>query len=263
MSDVLQKILADTRAEVARRKAARPFAEVAAAARDQPPARGFAAALHARVDAGDVGLIAEMKRASPSGGAIRPVFDPAALARAYQIGGAACLSVLTDNPYFQGLDDDLQAARAACDLPVLRKDFLVDAWQVAESRALGADCVLLIVAALSDAQLREFADAAREFGLDALVEVHDAEELQRAASLDLPLFGINNRNLKTLVTDLATTEALAPSVPEGRLRIAESGVRTHADIVRLRRVGAHCFLVGESLLRHEDVAQATTRLLRG
>jgi indole-3-glycerol phosphate synthase len=263
MSDVLQKILADTRIEVARRKTLRPQAEIERAARDAAPARGFAAALQARVDAGGIGLIAEMKRASPSGGQIRPVFDPAALARAYQIGGAACLSVLTDGPYFQGRDEDLVQARAASDLPVLRKDFLVDVWQVAESRALGADCVLLIVAALTDAELGEFADAARAYGLDALVEVHDAQELERAKALDLKLFGINNRNLKTLVTDLATTEALAPSVPAGRLKIAESGVKTHADVVRLRKAGAHCFLVGESLLRHEDVAQATARLVIG
>jgi indole-3-glycerol phosphate synthase len=261
--DVLARICRDTLAEVARRKATRPLgaleAEIAAGS-DRP--RGFAKALSRAIAApGGIGLIAEIKRASPSGGLIRPMFDPAELARAYEDGGATCLSVLTDAPYFQGSAEDLQGARLAAGLPVLRKDFMLDPWQVHESRAMGADCVLLIIAALTDAQASELADAARNLGLDALVEVHDAYELERALRLDALLVGINNRNLKTLKTDLGTTLALARQVPSDRILVAESGIATHADILSLQGVGAQCFLVGESLLRHDDVTAATRRLL--
>jgi indole-3-glycerol phosphate synthase len=263
MSNVLDRICAEKRAHVARLKAQRPeaarLAELAAA----PPVRGFADALQHRVAAHRPALIAEIKKASPSAGLIRPDFDPAALARAYQTGGATCLSVLTDAPFFQGSEDDLRAARAATTLPVLRKDFILDPYQIIESRCIGADCVLLILAALSDACARELAAAAAELGLDVLAEVHDEAELERALRLDVRLIGVNNRNLKTLAVDLATTEKLAPRVPADRIVVAESGLRGRDDLERLAAVGARCFLVGETLMREADVAAATRRLLGG
>jgi indole-3-glycerol phosphate synthase len=260
--DVLARICADTRAAVARHKIETSVDDL----RDQiascaDATRGFGSALTHKVADGRFGLIAEIKKASPSGGMIRPEFNPPALARAYREGGATCLSVLTDGPHFHGSPDDLIAARAAVDLPVLRKDFILDPWQVFESRAIGADCILLILAALTDTQARELEALARALDMDVLAEVHDQRELERALGLQTPLIGINNRNLRTLTTDLATTEALAPLVPADRFLIAESGIRTNADLHRLAAVGPHCFLVGESLLRDPDVAAATRALL--
>jgi indole-3-glycerol phosphate synthase len=262
MTDVLAEICAAKRAEVARAKAAVSEAALVAGLAEAPPSRPFAAALARHLDEGRYGLIAEIKKASPSAGLIRADFDPAALARAYEAGGASCLSVLTDAPYFQGSADDLRAAREAVRLPVLRKDFIVDPYQIVESRHIGADCVLLIMAALSDTAARELAAAAAEFGLDVLVEIHDHAELDRALRLDARLVGINNRNLKTLETDLRTAERLAPLVPSDRVVVAESGIRSAADLDRLAAAGARCFLVGESLLREPDLGAATRRLLR-
>ncbi|MDE2514533.1 MAG: indole-3-glycerol phosphate synthase TrpC [Rhodospirillales bacterium] len=262
LPDVLAKIAVDTLAEVARRKAERPLealqAEVAAL-RDPP--RGFGEALKQAAAMGRPALIAEIKRASPSGGLIRADFSPATLARAYRAGGAVCLSVLTDAPYFQGSPEHLKEARAAVDLPVLRKDFILDPWQVYESRAMGADCILLILAALTDDAAREMTALARALDMDVLVEVHDQSELDRALSLETRLVGINNRNLKTLKTDLATTERLAPQVAPDRILIAESGIGNHADLKRLCAAGAQAFLVGESLLRQPDVTRAVQTLL--
>jgi indole-3-glycerol phosphate synthase len=260
MGDILAEIVARKRADLKAVTAERPFAEIDRAARAAPAPRGFAAAIDAKLAAGRYALITEIKRASPSGGLIRPDFDPAALARAYEHAGAACLSVLTDGPYFQGTVEHLQAARAAVSLPVLRKDFMVDPYQIAEARAIGADCILIIMAALDDGLAAELAAAARGYGLDALVEVHDRAELDRALKLDVRLFGINNRNLKTLKTDLATTEALAAAVPADRVLVSESGLKTSADLERMAAVGARTFLVGESLLRQDDVTRATLHL---
>jgi molybdenum cofactor biosynthesis protein MoaC len=262
MADVLAEICARKRQHVAQRKAAVSEASLRALAADVAPVRPFAATLERAVTRGRYGLIAEIKKASPSRGLIRTEFDPAALARAYEAGGATCLSVLTDAPYFQGSDDDLRAARAACTLPVLRKDFILDPYQVVESRALGADCILLIVAALDDALARDLAAVAGELGLDVLVEVHDRGELDRALQLKAGLIGINNRDLKTLKVDLHTTEEMAPLVPAGRLVVGESGIYDPADLDRLAAAGARCFLVGESLMKSPDVAAATRRLLR-
>jgi indole-3-glycerol phosphate synthase len=260
MSDILAEIVARKRADLKSVKNARPFAEIDHAARQSPAPRGFAASIETKLAAGRYALITEIKRASPSGGLIRPEFDPAALAKAYEAAGAACLSVLTDGPYFQGAIEHLQAARGAVALPALRKDFMVDPYQVAEARAIGADCILIIMAALDDALAAELAAAARDYDLDVLVEVHDRAELDRALALDIRLFGINNRNLKTLKTDLATTEALAAAVPKDRILVSESGLKTADDLARMAQVGARTFLVGESLLRQEDVTQATLRL---
>jgi indole-3-glycerol phosphate synthase len=261
VSDVLARICADKRDHVARRKAERSLAALIDAARSGPPPREFAARLAAEVAAGRFGLIGEIKRASPSKGLIREDFDPAALARAYHRGGATCLSVLTDEPYFQGRDDDLATARHAVDLPVLRKDFLLDSYQVIEARALGADCVLLIMAALDDSRAAELEAVALEHGMDVLVEVHDEGELERALRLKARLVGVNNRDLKTLKVDLATTERLAPRVPDDRLLVAESGLYTPDDLDRMSQAGANVFLIGESLMRQADVAAATQALL--
>ncbi len=258
--DILATIAAYKAEEVRTRKALRPQAAIEEAARAAPAVRPFRAAL-ARAAATGYGLIAEIKKASPSKGLIRADFDPPALARAYEAGGAACLSVLTDGPSFQGADAYLAEARAATALPALRKDFLLDPWQVAESRALGADCILVIMAMVSDAQAGELMAAARDWGMDALVEVHDRAELDRAAALGPDLLGINNRNLKTFETRLETTETLAPHAAPEALLVAESGLASPADLARLARVGARAFLIGESLMRQADVAGATRAIL--
>ena len=261
MSDtILDRIRAYKLEEIAAGKAARPLAAVEAEARAAPPVRPFAAALTEAAARG-YGLIAEVKKASPSKGVIRADFDPAAIARAYAAGGAACLSVLTDAPSFQGAPEYLAAARAACDLPVLRKDFLHDPWQVAEARAMGADCILIIMASVDDTLAAELAAAARDWGMDALVEVHDRAELDRALRLDAPLVGVNNRNLKTFETTLDVTRELAPAIPGDRVAISESGLGTPADLADMAAHGVRCFLVGESLMRQADVAAATRALL--
>jgi indole-3-glycerol phosphate synthase len=262
MKEVLAEICAKKRAHVALAKTALSESALLAAIAEAPPLRPFAAALERHLAEGRYGLIAEIKKASPSAGLIRGDFDPAALALGYAAGGASCLSVLTDIPYFQGSDDDLRAARPRVALPVLRKDFIIDPYQILESRHIGADCVLLIMAALSDTLASELAAAAAELGLDLLAEVHDGSELDRALRLGVRMVGINNRNLKTLETDLATTERLAPEVPTDRIIVAESGIRRPEDLDRLAAAGARCFLVGETLMREPDVAAATRRLLR-
>jgi len=261
MSDILDRIAAYKREEVAVRKAARTLAVVEAAARAAAGPRGFRAALVRAHAPGRLALIAEIKKASPSKGLIRADFDPPALARAYEAGGAACLSVLTDGPSFQGADADLASARAATALPCLRKEFLLDPWQVAESRALGADAILIILAMVDDAVARELMAAARGFGMDVLVEAHDEAEMARAARLGADLIGVNNRDLRTFTTDLANTERLARLAPPAALLVTESGIFTPADAARLERAGAKAMLVGESLMRQADVAAATRRLL--
>ncbi|MBU0554736.1 MAG: indole-3-glycerol phosphate synthase TrpC [Alphaproteobacteria bacterium] len=257
----LDEICATKREEVAARKQTTSLAALQAMASAQTPPRGFRRALDAKVNAGGYGLIAEVKKASPSKGLIRADFDPPAHARAYQAGGAACLSVLTDAPYFQGHEDYLIAARAAVSLPVIRKDFMVDPWQVLESRAIGADAVLIIVAALSDAQMQEIEDAALGLGMDALVEVHDAAELERALALRSRLIGVNNRNLKDFSVDFARTYELVGSAPEGCTFVAESGLGSKADLDAMAEHGVRCFLVGESLMRQDNVEAATRALI--
>lgn len=257
---ILDKIKAYKLEDVAARKAERSQEAVEADARAAPPVRGFAEALHLASREG-YGLIAEIKKASPSKGLIREDFEPAALARAYAAGGATCLSVLTDTPSFQGAKEFLVEARAECDLPVLRKDFLYDPYQVAEARSLGADCILIIMASVSDAQAAELEQAADEWGMDALIEVHDADELARAEKLNSRMIGINNRNLNTFETSLDVTRQLSEAVPHDRMLVCESGLYTPADLADMAVYGARCFLIGESLMRQQDVEQATRDLL--
>jgi len=260
MSDILQRILARKAEEIAERSARVPLAELVAQAADLPPTRGFAAAIEAKLEAGLSAVIAEVKKASPSRGVIRADFDPAAIAASYAAGGAACLSVLTDADFFQGSEAYLQQARAACALPVLRKDFTVDPYQVYEARAIGADAILLIVAALDDAALLELALLAAELDLDVLVEVHDEDELERALDVPAPLVGINNRNLRTFETSLDTTLRLRARVDDGRVLVTESGIHAPADVARMREAGIDAFLVGEAFMRAPDPGAELARL---
>lgn len=260
MSNVLTEICARKRVVVEARKATKSIGDLTAEVLSASPVRPFAAALTAKARDG-YALIAEIKRASPSAGLIREHFQPAVIAQAYEHGGAACLSVLTEEDYFQGNDAFLQVARDATKLPALRKDFMLDPYQVVEARAIGADCILLIMAMLSDAQAKELEDTAVDCGMDVLIEVHDAEELDRALLLRSPLIGVNNRNLKTLVTDLATTEHLAARLPKDRVLVCESGLKTPADLARMAKTGARRFLIGESLMKQTDIEAATRAIL--
>ena len=258
--DILARILSTKAREVAAARAARPIEALRADARAAPPVRDFAGALRAKIECGDAGVIAEIKKASPSRGVLRPIFEPATIAARYEAGGAACLSVLTDRDYFQGAPEHLAAARAACSLPALRKDFIVDEYQIFESRVLGADCILLIVAALDDARLAALEATAREIGMAVLAEVHDAPELERALRLANPLIGINNRNLRTFDVVLDTTLALLPRIPRDRLVVTESGILAQADVARMRAAGVHAFLVGEAFMRAADPGAALRAL---
>ena len=260
LNDVLKRILARKQEEVAERRERVSLFELKARIAGAPPLRGFAHAVEAKLQAGLPAVIAEVKKASPSKGVIRPDFDPAAIARSYEAGGAACLSVLTDIDFFQGSDAYLQQARAACALPVLRKDFIVDAWQLHEARVLGADCVLLIAAALDDVQLAEFAFIADELGMDVLVEVHDLDELERALPVPARLLGINNRNLRSFEVSLQNTLDLKDMVPTDRVLVTESGILVPADVALMRAAGVHAFLVGEAFMRQPDPGTALREL---
>jgi indole-3-glycerol phosphate synthase len=260
MTDILQRILARKAEELIERSTKLPLKELSARAAHMPDTRGFAAAIEAKIAAGLPAVIAEVKKASPSKGVIRPEFDPVAIARSYEAGGAACLSVLTDKDFFQGSEDFLQQARAACSLPVLRKDFVIDPYQVYEARAIGADCILLIVAALGDADLLELSLLAAELDLDVLCEVHDAEELERAQAVPVPLIGVNNRNLRTFETSLDTSLELQQLIEYDRVLVAESGIHNAADIERLREAGINAFLVGEAFMRAADPGLELKRL---
>ncbi|MDQ1090880.1 MULTISPECIES: indole-3-glycerol phosphate synthase TrpC [Xanthomonas] len=259
-SDILRTILARKADEIAARSARVPLAELAARAEAMPPTRGFARALQAAIANGDPAVIAEVKKASPSKGVIRPDFHPADIAVSYEFGGAACLSVLTDEDFFQGHDRYLQQARDACTLPVLRKDFTIDPYQVYEARTLGADCILLIVAALDDLQLAELSSLALQLGMDVLVEVHDIDELERALQVPAPLIGINNRNLRTFEVSLQTTLSMQDAVPRDRLLVTESGILGPDDVALMRGAGVHAFLVGEAFMRAEEPGEALRQL---